>query len=341
MNNICDYINYYKNTTFDEVKFNVMDALIYSILIYIPVMDLKDGSTLIEMQNNIYSVDFEEGSSKANSIKILDMIKNSTRYKDLRIFNYIKKQNEEIQFGAMTIRNDKNTFIAFEGTNRSMVGWIENFYLSCNYPTKTQKEAIDYLNNVIKFKDKDIFIGGHSKGGNLAMVAAMECYRGIFSKIRKIYNFDGPGFRKEQFNNDKFKILNKKTENILPDGSIVGVLLNNDNYKFVKSNGVGTEKHCPLNWHVFGEFFVENEQNDSSKSLHDSINKSIDKIDDKELNIFVKNLSEFFKTNNILTIEDLKGKKASDVFNLINQIKNVDEQTRKQFISVLKLLINP
>ena len=341
MKNILDYIKYYKSQTFDEVKFNVMDALIYSILVYIPVMDLDNGSTLKEMYNNIYSVDFEEGSSKANSINILDMIKDSVRFKDVKIYDYIKKQNEEVQFGAMTIRNSKSTFIAFEGTNGTTVGWIENFYLSCNYPTNTQKEAINYLNNVIKLRDKNVYIGGHSKGGNLAMVAGMECYRGIYNRIRKIYNFDGPGFRIEQFNSNKFKLLSKKVENILPDGSIIGVLLNNDNYKFVKSDGIGMEKHTPLNWHIFGEFFIEDEQSSSSKSLHESTNKSVEKLKDEELNIFIGNLSRFFDNNNIKTINDLKDKKARDVFEMINQIKNVDEKTKKQFIEVLKVLINP
>ena len=341
MNNIFDYIKYYKNISFEEIKFNIMDALIYSILIYLPVKELSDGSSFKEMYSSMYSVDFEEGSMRANSIKILEMIKDSIRYKNIKIFNYIKNENEETQFGAMTIRNNEMAFVAFEGTNGTIVGWIENFYLSCNYPTRTQKQAINYLNKTIKITDGDVYIGGHSKGGNLAMASAMDCDRGIFSKIRKIYNFDGPGFRKEQFNDSKFKITNQKIMNILPDGSLIGVLLNNENYKFVKSSGIGPEKHNPLNWYVFGEFFVENKQTSSSKNIHESINKSVEQLNDKDMNLFIETLSKFLEHNNIKTTKDLKTLKLNDYLNVIEQIKDVDESTKKQFIDVIKVLINP
>ena len=72
-----------------------------------------------------------------------------------------------------------------------------------------------------------IIIGGHSKGGNLAMAASMEVDNNIFNRIKKIYNFDGPGFRRQEIETEKFKRVNEKTINILPSGSLVGILMEN------------------------------------------------------------------------------------------------------------------
>ena len=52
----------------------------------------------------------------------------------------------------------------------------------------------------------------------------------ILQRIKKIYNFDGPGFRKQEYESNKYQALTKKLVNIMPSGSLVGVLLYNDNY---------------------------------------------------------------------------------------------------------------
>ena len=43
---IFDYLAYYKNYTFDEVKFNEVDALLYSIIAYVPIDELRDNSSI-------------------------------------------------------------------------------------------------------------------------------------------------------------------------------------------------------------------------------------------------------------------------------------------------------
>ena len=341
MNNIYDYIKYYKNNSFAEIKFNIMDALVFSLLAYIPAKNVEDGSGLAELLKSIYSVDFEEGSMKATSIQILGEIYKSRRYKNIKVFNFQKIENEKMQFGALTIRSDDFTFVSFEGTNGTIIGWKENFNLAYEYPSFTQKEAVKYLNNTIRFTDRNVYVGGHSKGGNLSMASSMECDMRVFIKIRQIYNFDGPGFRKEIFQSKKFEAMSKKLTNILPDGSIIGILLNNKNYTFVKSNGIGGDKHRPFNWHIFGQFFVEEKISTYSKNLQESINKSVDQLDKEDMKMFIDTVYEFLKINNIRTIKELKSVKMSELKKMIEQIKDVDDETKKLFISVTKILLNP
>ena len=64
-------------------------------------------------------------------------------------------------------------FVAFEGTDDSMVGWHEDFDMMHTFPIPSQKLAMEYLNQVITRKYHRVYVGGHSKGGNLAMTACM------------------------------------------------------------------------------------------------------------------------------------------------------------------------
>ena len=341
MNNIYDYIKYYKDSTFEEVNFNIMDSLIYSILVYLPVNNIENGSNLAKLLNEVEEKEFDEAGMKIEGKEILKLIYNSRRYEDIKIYDAKKIENETIQFGAMIFRTDNYTYVAFEGTNGTMIGWKENFNLSYGYPTETQKEAIKYLNSNINFSDKEVFVGGHSKGGNLAMSASMECKEEVFNKIKKIYNFDGPGFRKEQYNSEKYKKMKEKLYNVLPDGSLVGIIMYNDNYNFVKSSGIGVEKHNPINWHVFGQFFIEASLNESSKNIQENIYKSLEKLNDQDIQVFIDSLYDIFTKSDIRYISDLKKVKVSDIKNMIEQVKVTDEETKKLFVEVVKILINP
>lgn len=341
MQNIYEYIKYYKKSTFDEINFNVMDALIYSILSYLPLENIEDGSNFNMMLKKLKDIEFEKDSLNFNAKEILKITYQSKRYENVRIFNVSKKENEYLQFGAMTFRDKDYTFVAFQGTNGTLIGWKENFNLSYSYLTATQKEAIRYLDETINDYDKNVYIGGHSKGGNLAMTVGMECKKNQFNKIKKIFNFDGPGFRKEQFESEKFEIMSKKLCNILPDGSLVGILLNNKNYNYIKSKGKGVEKHNPFNWYVFGQFFVENKIHESSKNLHENINKSVELLNVNDMQTVIDTLYSFLVKNNIKYIKDIKYINVSEFKNMIEQLRGTDENTRKLFFDVAKVLISP
>ena len=335
--NIYEYLNYYKDYSFDEVLFNIMDALLFSILIYLPLNNVKDEVLLKDL--NKYFHKYDHGAMAPIALETYKIVCNSKRYKDLKITNIDKINNDILQFGAFTIRDKENTYVAYEGTNASVSGWMENFMLSCKFPTNTQEYSAKYLNNTINKNDKNIYICGHSKGGNLAMSSAMMCIKSIFDKVRKIYNFDGPGFRKKEYSSKKFKEVNKKTVNILPEGSIVGVLLFNDNYTYVKAKGIGFKQHYPTNWNVFGQFFVKTNLIITSKKFKESIDESLLKLKDQdmlkildEVNIFLKNNNIYEKGFNNINFNDFK-KMISDI--------DVDESTKKAFIDIIKLMFNP
>lgn len=335
--NIYDYINYYKDSSFDEVLFNIMDALVFSILIYLPLKDVEGEVLLKDLKKSIKK--YEHGAVAPIALEIYDIIYNSTRYKGLKISNICKINNNILQFGSFTIRDGKNTYVVYEGTNASVSGWMENFMLSCIFPTNTQQFACDYLNEVIKNNDKNIYLCGHSKGGNLAMTTAMTCSKSIFNRINRIYNFDGPGFRIREYKSPRFKEVNSKTVNILPEGSIVGALLFNDNYTYVKAKGLGLKQHYPTNWNVFGQFFIKSDLIASSRKFKESIDKSLLKLKDEDM---IKVLDEvnIFLENNQIYEKGFTKINFNDFRKMVLDINDVDADTKKVFIEIVKIMFN-
>ena len=337
--NIYEYLNYYKDYTFDDILFNQMDALVFSMIIYAPFKDTKNTSSIQNLykqidKNNIH------GAMAPIAIEILEKTYNSKRYKDLIVYNLEKFNDKMLQFGAVTFRYKNETYVVYEGTNASASGWMENFMLSCKFPTLTQEYAAKYLQKTIKQSDKKIYLCGHSKGGNLAMSSAMLCNKILFNKIEKIYNFDGPGFRKEEYVLDRFKEVNKKTINILPEGSLIGILLFNDNYTYVKASGIGFKQHYPTNWKLFGEFFIKSSLTITSKKIKENMDKSLSELKDGEMQKVLDEVHIFLDNNNIYE-KGFNSLNFNDFKNMIFDINDVDEKTKKAFIEIVKLIFNP
>lgn len=206
---VMDYLKFYNNTSLDDVRWNTLDNLIGAILVYLPIPPFNENKNLKELYNYVSSTLVSSNFMATKAIEILNIIKDSKRYNEIIISDFNNIKNDEVQFGACVIKTKKEKIISFKGTDSSLIGWLENFRLAYEYPTYTQKLAIDYLKNNISFLDQDVYVVGHSKGGNLAMASTMELTDPKFSKIREVCNFDGPGFKKEEYESNKYKRLNE------------------------------------------------------------------------------------------------------------------------------------
>lgn len=265
MATIKEYLKYYKSLTFSECKLNINDVLLFTELSYIDwhnivpednnKITLKEAFNIYQKTKNVYLSTFMKGN-----IANLKDIYTSTRYKDIYLSNYKEYVDNEKQFGALKVHFDNKVFISYKGTNGTIIGWKEDFTLGYHFPIISQKYAINYLNEVITSEDKEIYIGGHSKGGNLAMTSSMYCNNDIFKRIKTIYNLDGPGFREKDLN-DNFKKILPKLQIYIPEDSIIGMLLySTNNKKIVKSNTSGIMTHDINTWLCFGQF-LENGKN--------------------------------------------------------------------------------
>lgn len=348
MKNIFNYIRNYGNLSFSDEPFNDADNLVFSALSYVDFSTENDVNNLtikkiadIYFQNHTNSQIIKNITAVKTAIKILNLIKDTVRYKDLVVSNYEYICSDITQFCAMNIKiNDNTNYIAFEGTDHLISGWKEDFELCYKFPVKAHELAINYLNKNIKLSSKNIIVGGHSKGGNLALVASMYCKFWKRKKISKIYNNDGPGLRKEQIASRQYKIIEKRLIHIIPNYSFIGLLLrHSDNYKVVYSYEKGLMAHDLANWKIEGTKLVSAKLSFLSQELDQGIIKWLDKYDDNERKHFVDALFDICNRAGINNLLDYKLDKFSNTIKIIKETKNLDQETKLMIIDLFKFLI--
>lgn len=333
---IYDYLDYYKNCSFEEVGFNQMDAMLFACLVYLPIKSFSENKSYKDFVSYAYTFykDDYSGVMKPSSFAFLNKIKTSKRYENIIISNFKNVRNNDTQFGAMSVRFNDNLLIAFKGSDSSLISWIENLRLNYQYPTYTQSKGIKYAKDNILDSDKNVYLVGHSKGGNLAMCAVMEIPSGLRDKVKVIYNFDGPGFLKKEYEK-KFNLIKEKVVNIVPTGSVVGMCLYNDNFKSVKSKDLAFGEHYPVGWGVFGEFFVKTSLSRVSKQIHEMTTTNLDAVDKKQLG---ETIEELCKGLGVDYDSDFH-LSMSEIWEIIRNMKGIDPKVYKYLTSVMQTLM--
>ena len=313
-----------------------MDAMLFACLVYLPIKSFSENKSYKDFVSYAYTFykDDYSGVMKPSSFALLNKIKTSKRYENIIISNFKNVRNNDTQFGAMSVRFNDNLLIAFKGSDSSLISWIENLRLNYQYPTYTQNKGIKYAKDNILDSDKNVYLVGHSKGGNLAMCAGMEIPSGLRDKVKVIYNFDGPGFLKKEYEK-KFNLIKEKVVNIVPTGSVVGMCLYNDNFKSVKSKDLAFGEHYPVGWGVFGEFFVKTSLSRVSKQIHEMTTTNLDAVDKKQLGETIeelcKGLGVDYDSDFHLSI--------SEIWEIIRNMKGIDPKVYKYLTSVMQTLM--
>ena len=348
MAGINTYIKEYGDKTFNEEKFNEIDNVILSSVVYLNfdgiVPKNKKSISLCEAGNIfLYKYNYFDvsklGIAQKVSYKILKQIVNTKRYKDIQMYNYKYIWDTDTQFGAVCFKVKKKfIYVAFEGTDNLLSGWKEDFQMAYEFPVPSQKLAVKYLNENIKLFDKNIIVGGHSKGGNLALVSSMYCKNRINKKIKQIYSNDGPGLKKEQIESENYSKIRDRLIHLVPNYSYVGVLLRNDKFIVIKTNRKDFMAHAVSSWQVNENEFIR----ENLSLISDNFRKSLLKwLDEHDLNQREKMISTVFKT-----LEESGIKNLNDFFNLknaitvIRNINNIDDETKKLVISLIEFNLN-
>ena len=183
MNNLFSYLRWRGDLTFEESPINEIDNAIFCAFSYIRIENFINSSeilTIEELYPRYVSSAKKESILLKNQNTLFALLQNSKRFKQVKVAKFIKETSEalEKQFCAMTfVLNENELFVAFRGTDETLTGWKENFNLSFMETTPSQKRALEYLEEIANHTNKEITIGGHSKGGNMPM-----CFR---KKIQK------------------------------------------------------------------------------------------------------------------------------------------------------------
>ncbi len=346
MANIIDYIGYYKNKTFDEVPFNDVDALIFAQFSYIELGKFLSKKTMpisVYDLSTIYFASVKPENMKGRPLlfretyHLFEVMRDTERYKNILITNYKNVVDDEKQFGAITFKNPKKwIYIAFEGTDSSIIGWKEDFDMSHAFPVPSQQMAIDYLEEEVHFFDKNIYVGGHSKGGNLALISCMMASSFVRNRVKSIYNFDGPGVREEEYHSGAYERISKKVKMFVPAQSVVGMILYHDlNYTVVESSNKGLFQHDGMSWQCFGSFFVETELSEKSIRFYKEMRAFLKEIPKEERAEFVSSIFLVLDKAGITSTEKVtfsKILKATTFIGSLTTDKKTNDKLKKIFV---------
>ena len=201
------------------------------------------------------------------------------RFSDIEMGAFLEQfdDGEQTQFAAVTYRLPSGTLVvAFRGTDDSLVGWKEDFNMAFQYPVPAQVTAADYLARVAAlWQNVPIVLTGHSKGGNLAVYAAMNAEDDVKDRIERIYSLDGPGFPEAVVNSFEYASVSDRIVKIVPDSSVVGMVLETpERCIVVKSDVEGIMQHFVFSWQMHGgEFDKVEDVASSSVTFNKALNK--------------------------------------------------------------------
>lgn len=188
---------------------------------------------------------------------ILVALAASPRFRVLSLQDYLSIFDKKTsnQFAAITfVYNSKNTqnefaYIGFRGTDTSITGWRENFNMAYTSPVPAQAQALRYLETVAPHLPQRLYVGGHSKGGNLALYAALKASSDIQQRIDTVFVHDAPGFKRGAISSEEWARLNGRIDRTIPEESIVGMLMDCPApARIVKAQEHGFDQHSIFNW---------------------------------------------------------------------------------------------
>lgn len=290
------YVKKYCQLSFEEKPFDVADSLVLSMLVYsnleVVAPSIHDTKTKAFLIKDISDFDMSVITAGKTFLplnaKLLKIIRHSRRYSEIgmRFLNKVFDTTLLNQFYACTfIIPGVGNYISFRGTDSTVLGWKEDLILSINKVIPSQLDALDYLKIVSSFIDGPIYVGGHSKGGNLALFSTILADRNIQDRLVKIYSFDGVGFVEDDvFKKESYLRIKDKVCFISPYDSYVGELFYNpENVLIVKSTAIAIFQHNPYSWKITndGKLFELNQKSDGARARH-LLSMKLNKILSKE-----------------------------------------------------------
>lgn len=346
MNNI---ITYAQNTleTFDVLPFSPVDSLILSSMAYIHFPTGISDKTMVEHLRlcDLYRAEYFQGMfehilMQEKMKQLFFALAASPRYRDIRIINFTEQLDPETQkqFSATTFQlTPELAYVAYRGTDDSLIGWKEDFNMAFQSPIPSQLEAVRYLEQTASDCFGKIFIGGHSKGGNLAVYAAAMCNPTIQHRIGAIFSHDGPGFLESTLESREFQIIIPFIQKTLPQSSVVGMLLENqEQFRIVKSSRSGLLQHDPFSWIIEEHDFVyidglTKNARYTDKTLTDWLNQI--SVEDRER--FIDALYGILTTSGMSSVDDLKADWHAAFPSTIHAMSQLDNDTKKFLLHTL------
>ena len=356
MANLEDYLKWRADVPFDIDPFNEVDALVLCELVYapfdglVPGPNLKEKISIEELSDRFFEkYSKEELMARAALTKLapflMPLMTKTKRFGGMKLSGFVNDVDaqNQTQFSVCSFYlSDGTIFVAFRGTDDTLVGWKEDFNMCFSDGTGGQLRAVDYLNKNFARTMKKLRIGGHSKGGNFAVYGSTFSKDHIKDNIVEIYNFDGPGFIPEILKTVEYKKILKKVKKYIPQESIIGMLMyTKAKTKVVISDSKGINQHDPLSWQLIkSNFETVDDISSSSKLIDEIIKKWAIQFDYETRSLFGDVFfASLASSTGATKLSQITSNRVRSIASLTKEVQSLDQENQALVIDVLTKLL--
>ena len=344
MANLFDYLAWRGDLPFDAVGFNEIDGMILARFAY---ADFEHAAPMQNGEASLGEVAWalaEKQTEKTDDLALLRTLAESERFRSLRLSDYENRFDAETQtqFSAITVRLTEGvSYLAFRGTDTTLVGWKENFNMAFLCPVPSQREAADYLARAAQKKGR-LILGGHSKGGNLAVYAAALCKPSVQQRIDAVYNYDGPGFEASVLHSEGYRQILPRVHTFVPQSSIIGMLLEHgEKITVVHSTRTnGLQQHDLCSWEVLPRgFLCMEERTSSSRFIDATVSAWLAEIDYAQRKCVIDTVYGALEQTHAQTLQELSERRFAATKAVLRAARHFDEETKNAVTQTLRLLM--
>ncbi|WP_294920085.1 DUF2974 domain-containing protein [uncultured Lactobacillus sp.] len=342
-----DYLRWRGDLSFKEKPFNSVDASLLSSIAYLPADSSATNHTLGEVAEKLRNLSSFQHQMYAETATEVMLLPESPRIGNIKILDWtdrLEKEPHPLQFTAATFLIDTKTIaVVFRGTDGTMIGLNEDMGMNYLPEIYGQEVAAKYLTEIAhKFSDQQIYLLGHSKGGNFAQFALCAVEPEIQKRVIKAISFDGPGFFHKVYTSPGFISSMSKMKTYIPQNSIFGAMLDHPEQTLVvKSTVPMRNQHDPRRWSVGRDSFtLADGLSSSSRVIRHALINFNNSIPDQERNDAFSDLFEAFENYDIDELNQLTSNKIVGTYRFGRAFLSLEPQERKLLTQVLSNIWN-
>lgn len=347
MANIHDYIKWRGDLPInDQFPFNELDNLVLARLSYmifnkITMTQVETIGSVSDKMKDFLNEEFIFNGDK----ELITLLGMSNRFKNMIITDYVQNNDASIeqQFSAITIHiSESEIYVSYCGTDSSILGWKEDFNLAYMENIPAQFSGLEYIKSIAsKYVNTRIHVGGHSKGGNVAIYAAIFADESIQNRIIDVVNYDGPGFDQKILDSIPNPSIIDKITTYLPQGSVIGRLMEHKGKIFiVHSDAKGILQHDIFSWSVMKDEFIRfYKWTNGSEIMNNSVCEWLKNTTPEKRKIFIDSIFELLYSTSAETFNGFTKVLVQKLPTIIKTYSNLSDEDKSVMIEMLKLFI--
>ena len=352
MPNVFDYLDWRGDVPLSTDPFNEVDNLIFAKLAYVKldgvVPAIGEPLPIPAVRDAFFEKHTREDVRKdpvptARSALLLDPMADGARFAGTKLLFYVNELVPErtAQIAAVTfLLPDGAVYVAFRGTDNTLIGWKEDFEMSYVSRTHGQVCATEYLNAAAERTTGALRVGGHSKGGNFAVFASAFCRPEVRERIETIYCNDSPGMRKEIIESPGYAEIQNRIYSVVPESSVIGRLLfNNCTHRVIESTASGIYQHDGFSWQVRRNRFIKAQASEFSLFIDRTLDEWMDGMNDEERRVFTETLFSLFSATGLDTVQQISEKKLRSLEAIVSAVRDMPKEKQKELVRYLGELL--